>query len=121
MEEKLFGLHADKQWEYENGFHLTSHVTRLAKMLAHYELYKSIVALPGHIIECGVYKGNSFIRFCTFREIIESPYSRKIIGFDAFGKFPEPESADDKKFVEGFEREGGYGIFNGKIAGSIIA
>ena len=79
-------------------------------MLAHYELYKSIVNLPGQIVECGVFKGASFIRFCTFREILESPYSRKILGFDAFGKFPEQENPDDKSFVKKFEGAAGDGI-----------
>lgn len=110
MDKKLFGFDTNKQWDYENGFYLTSQVTRLAKCLAHYELYKSIIGLPGHIVECGVYKGTSLIRFATFREILESPYSRKIIGFDAFGKFPTQDDPNDQKFVERFEREGGLGI-----------
>ena len=105
-----FRFNVEQQWDYENGFYLTSHVTRLGKLLAHYELYKSIVNLPGHIVECGVYKGASLIRFSTFREVLESPYSRKVIGFDAFGKFPEQESADDQRFIERYEGEGGYGI-----------
>ncbi|MCP4548560.1 MAG: dTDP-6-deoxy-L-hexose 3-O-methyltransferase [bacterium] len=110
MSGKLFGFEIDKQWDYENGFYLTSHLSRLPKMLAHYELYKSIVDLPGHVIECGVFKGASFIRFCTFREILESPYSRKIIGFDAFGKFPMQDDSNDQAFVERFEESAGDGI-----------
>jgi macrocin-O-methyltransferase TylF-like protien len=107
---KLFGFDTDSSWDYENGFYLTSHVTRLAKMVAHYELYKSIVGLPGHIVECGVFKGASLVRFATFREILESPYSRKIIGFDAFGKFPKRGDANDRAFIEHFEGEAGDGI-----------
>jgi len=80
MSKKIFSFEVDKQWDYENGFYLTSHLTRLSKMLAHYELYKSIVKLPGHIVECGVFKGASLIRFCTYRKILESPFSRKVIG-----------------------------------------
>lgn len=110
MSKKLFGFEIDKQWDYENGFYLTSHLTRLPKMLAHYESYKSIINLPGHIVECGVFKGASFIRFCTYREILESPYSRKIIGFDAFGKFPEQNNDNDQAFVERFEGLAGDGI-----------
>lgn len=110
MGKTLFGFSTDQQWAYENGFYLTSHITRLAKMLAHYELYKSIVTAPGHIVECGVYKGASLIRFTTFRDILESPYSRKVIGFDAFGKFPEQERAEDQRFIDQFEGEAGYGI-----------
>ena len=107
---KLFGYDIDQQWNYENGFYLTSHPTRLPKMLAHYELYKSVVNLPGHIVECGVFKGASFLRFATFREVLESPFSRKIIGFDAFGKFPEQDDADDQAFIKRFEGEAGEGI-----------
>lgn len=110
MGKKLFGFKTDNEWDYENGFYLTSRVPRIAKLLAHFELYKSIVDLPGHVVECGVYKGASLIRFATFREILESPYSRKIIGFDAFGKFPEPKDANDVEFVERFESDGGPGI-----------
>jgi len=79
-------------------------------MLAHYELYKSIVNLPGHIVECGFLKGASLIRFCTFREILESPHSRKIIGFDAFGKFPKQDYANDQAFVKRFEGDAEDGI-----------
>src|SRR5690606_29955553 len=88
----------------------TSHVTRLAKAMAHYELYKMIVDLPGQVVECGVYKGNSLIRFLTFREILESPFSRKVIGFDAFGQFPEQADQLDSKFAEMFQSDGGNGI-----------
>ncbi|MDD4438165.1 MAG: macrocin O-methyltransferase [Tissierellia bacterium] len=110
MSKKIFGFNIDKQWDYENGFYLSSHITRLSKVLAQYELYKSIMTLPGHIVECGVYKGASLIRFCTFREILESSYSRKIIGFDAFGKFPGADNDVDREFIDKFENEGGDGI-----------
>jgi len=54
MRKSFLGFNVDKQWDYENGFYLTSHITRISKMLAHYELYKSVVNLPGHVVECGV-------------------------------------------------------------------
>ena len=111
MDTSFMGFDPEKCWDYENGFYLTSHVTRLAKMLAQYELYKTIVSLPGHIVECGVYKGASFLRFATFREILESPHSRRIIGFDAFGRFPEGTAdTKDRDFIRSFSAEGGDGI-----------
>ena len=110
MGKKLFGFDVDYAFDYENGFYLTSHVTRLGKMLAHYEIYKRILNIPGHIVECGVFKGTSLIRMATFREIMESPYSRKIIGFDAFGKFPEQQDQEDAKFIRQFERAAGDGM-----------
>ena len=99
-------------WDYENGFYWFSHPTRLNKLLAHYELYKQIVDLPGHIFELGVYKGASLIRFATFRNALENDFSRKIVGFDAFGKFPKEglALAEDLNFIDEFEEEAGDGL-----------
>ncbi len=110
MGEHLFGFNTDDEWDHENGFYLTSHPTRVAKLLAQYELYKSIVNLPGHVVECGVYKGASLIRLAAFRDSIENQYSRKLVGFDTFGVFPKPDNPTDAEFVEGFVDEGGEGI-----------
>ena len=107
---QLFGFDTERQFDYENGFYLTSHVTRLGKLLAHYELYKMITGLSGHVVECGVFKGTSLIRFATFREVLESPFSRKVIGFDAFGAFPSQEDELDSMFVKRFEAAAGHGI-----------
>lgn len=87
-----------KPFEYENNFYLSCDNTRFSKFLAHYELYKMTRDLPGAIVECGVYKGVSFVRFAGFRSLFEIPYSRKLIGFDTFGKFPETKYKDDKKY-----------------------
>jgi hypothetical protein len=63
------------------------------------------------VVECGVFKGASLIRFATYREILESQFSRRIIGFDAFGKFPDNVSmATDKEFIKNFEADAGDGI-----------
>ena len=108
---EIFGFDFRKSWEYENGFYMTSPSSRIAKSIAQYELYKKIVGLPGEVVECGVFKGASLIRFATYREITESQFSRKIIGFDAFGKFPDNVSmVSDKEFIEKFETDGGDGI-----------
>ena len=98
-------------WDFENGFYLTSENNRLSSFICHLELYKKITNLPGDVIEFGVYKGVSLIQFLTFRNYYENPESRKIIGFDIFGKFPdEIKHEEDKKFVTRFENDGGCGI-----------
>lgn len=103
---------ASDVYEAENTFYLRGHPTRLAKLLAHYELYKMIAALPGAVVEMGVYKGASLLRFATFRGILENAFSRPVIGFDAFGAFPRSgvEGAADQAFIERFESTGGNGI-----------
>jgi hypothetical protein len=87
----------EKAFDYENNFYLSCDITRISKILAHYELFKLINEIPGAIVECGVLKGASLSRFTMFREIFSNPFSKKIIGFDTFGKFPETSFEDDKK------------------------
>jgi hypothetical protein len=86
-----------KAFEYENNFYLSCDITRISKILSHYEFYKMIKEVPGEIVECGVFKGASYLRFAMFREIFGNPFSKKIIGFDTFGKFPETSFQDDEK------------------------
>jgi len=112
---KTFGFDSEMCWDYENGFYLTSHPNRIGKLVAHYELYKKIVHLPGEILEFGVFKGASFIRLLTFRELLESTYSRKIIGFDAFGEFPLSGNKDDNKYAKHFENYAGKGISQSEL------
>lgn len=113
------GLNRQNVWDYENGFYWFSQKSRLNKMLAHYELYKQITGLPGHIIEMGVYKAASLVRFATFRDALENDFSRKIIGFDAFGAFPtnKLEVGADLDFIERFEEEGGHGLSEDEVSG----
>jgi len=110
MAESLFGFDTERAFEYENGFYLTSPLSRIGKLLGHYELYKRITTLPGEVVECGVYKGASLLRFLSFRELLESPDSRKLIAFDAFGRFPGAADRDDQAFIQRFEQAGGDGI-----------
>lgn len=91
----------------ENEFYKSSSKDRIYKLLAHYELYKQITNLPGEIIECGVFKGNSLIRLATFRDALETPYSRRVIGFDIFGKFPTTNYEPDKKYLSKFIESAG--------------
>jgi hypothetical protein len=57
----------------------------LIRFIAHYELFKKIVDLPGCVIELGVYRGASFF---TWGNLIETfcPFDRhrKVYGFDSF-------------------------------------
>lgn len=100
-----------KKWDYENGFYLTCETSRIGKFLNHLEIYKKIIDLPGDVLEFGVYKGTSLVRLLSFRDLLECESSRKVIGFDIFGKFPDQLSLEsDKEFVQQFETAGGEGI-----------
>ena len=102
-------------WKYENLFYLTSDKRRILKLIDHYEVYKKIVKIKGDIIECGVFKGASLIRMLTFRDLIEQKSKRKVIGFDAFGKFPQPNKNykndnEDRSFAKKHDKDIGLGI-----------
>ncbi|MEY4109648.1 MAG: hypothetical protein RLZZ46_2 [Bacteroidota bacterium] len=111
-----FTVDISRKWEYENGFYLTCENSRIAKLLSHLEIYKQITELPGDILEFGVYKGTSLVRLLTFRNLLENESSRKVLGFDIFGKFPDNlELESDKKFVQNFENAGGFGISKAEL------
>ncbi|MDA9101232.1 TylF/MycF family methyltransferase [Omnitrophica bacterium] len=97
----------EKAFEYENYYYLSSGITRMRKLIAHYEFYKMAAKIPGDIVECGVFKGASFMRWAKFREIFGQTDERSIIGFDTFGTFPETEFAADQEKRAEFIRKAG--------------
>lgn len=65
--------------------------------LARYELYKTIMNVPGSIVECGVFHGQGLMSFAQFSAIVEPVhYKRKIIGFDTFEGFTDVSGKDTK-------------------------
>jgi hypothetical protein len=103
----LLDYDTKNKFDYENGFYLTSSTSRLGKIITHYEFYKMIKNLPGDIVEFGVFKGASLIKWASFRELFENTYSRKVIGFDIFGKFPETDFTDDMHHRDTFMKDAG--------------
>jgi hypothetical protein len=100
-------------WAAENDWYQQAPVARLAKALAQYEVYRSIVHLPGEVAEFGTFKAVSLIRLATFREVLESAHARRIYGFDSFGPFPEAvgdAAEDDAVFIQRFTDEAGEGL-----------
>lgn len=90
-----------KLYDYETNYHLTLDVSRLAKLVAHYEAYKIAMDVPGSIVECGVFKGTSLMRFAMYRQLLGTYFSSKIIGFDVFSDdYPDTAYEEDKKVRE---------------------
>ena len=76
----------NKQLMYDSevNWHFTMTTERIVKLLIHWEVVNMTKHIPGAIVECGVFKGESLIRFAHFRNIIGSNFSSKVIGFDNF-------------------------------------
>jgi len=105
-----------RSFYYENGFYLTAKASRIAKFLAHYELYKISSSLPGDIVECGVFRGASLMRFIMFQQLFGLRIKKKVIGFDMFGKFPLTSYKPDRVHVLRFICETGGGKSISKTA-----
>lgn len=77
----------------------SSYVPRrfLTRFLAHYELFKLVMDIPGSVVELGVYKGASFF---TWSKLLETfcpcDRSRKVYGFDSFAGLKPDQFVDDK-------------------------
>jgi len=94
-------------FEAENYWMHSSDVSRLAKFIAHWEIYQSLLAIPGDVVEVGVHKGGSLIRWLTYREMTGGRMSRNVTGFDTFGVFPVSEYKADETFRARFLNESG--------------
>ncbi|WP_414156475.1 TylF/MycF/NovP-related O-methyltransferase [Pseudomonas sp. BNK-30] len=80
---------ADAPFVFANRIAVTAALSRI-------ELFKMVQDIPGAIVECGVYKGNSLMLYMQLSMILE-PYAinRSIIGFDTFGGFASIDAEQD--------------------------
>lgn len=102
-------------WDAENAFYQKTNISRIGKLIYQYEIYKLIKDLPGDVLEFGVFKGSSFIRFLTFRSILENNFSRKVYGFDTFREFPSQKRKNDKRLKKDFTLDAGKPISKNKL------
>lgn len=67
-------------------------VTRFAAL---YELFKLTLPVKGSIVECGVFRGASFMTFAQLSAALEpTNLTRRVYGFDSFRGFPAVTSHD---------------------------
>lgn len=95
------------KFEFENYFYWTCDTQRIGKLLAHFELFKMSNKVEGSIVECGVFKGASLIRFAVYRKLFSGPDKKKLIAFDTFSKFPESHIEKEIEMRADFVKECG--------------
>jgi hypothetical protein len=79
------------------------------RFLAHYELFKMCVDLPGSIVELGVARGASFFSFHKFLEIFcPTDTTKKVYGFDSFEGLTDFCEKDGRISEEHDKRVGGW-------------
>ena len=102
-----------KTWEYENNFLLSCQNSRIAKMLAYYELYKIASKIKGDFVLGGIFRGISTVEFSTFINLFENSSKQKLIVFDEFKKFPK--NNNDLKSLTVIKQMGEKGITKSQL------
>lgn len=111
--EQMYGIHSEKDKNFWNKLdkiqtafphsdlhkftHWPVYTKRIlmTRYLAHYELFKMSMGLPGSIVELGVSRGVSFFSFHKFLEIFcATDTSKKVYGFDSFEGLSDFSSED---------------------------
>jgi hypothetical protein len=82
----------------------------MKRFLAHYELFRHTIELPGDIVELGVYRGTTLVQWANFLECRSiGDRTKRVIGFDSFAGFnslsPEDGVEDQRagKIAGGFD------------------
>lgn len=107
--EKLFAQTGLSTFEMFRNFPVFTPRYNIARFLAHYELFKKIVNVPGVIIDLGVYRGASTFTWAKLCEIFCPTDVRKVVfGFDTFEGFPSLGTEDGPEDLRNDVRKGGY-------------
>lgn len=73
----------------------------LSTFLLKVELFKRIVSIHGHVIECGVHSGGGLMTWAQLSSIFEPiNHTRRIYGFDTFEGFPSIHEKDTNNASE---------------------
>ncbi len=82
-----------------------AHVTRFVAL---YELFKRVLSIKGSVVECGVFRGFSFMTWAKLSAALEpNNLTRRIYGFDSFAGFPSVSAQDSP---------GSTGVSSGDLA-----
>jgi hypothetical protein len=81
----------------------------LTRFLAHYELFKHIIDLPGCVVEIGVGRGSSFFTWSRLMEIFcPNDRQRRVYGFDWFEGLKNFTGQDGRQTESSHYVEGGW-------------
>jgi hypothetical protein len=90
-------------------FQIYSRRTFIKRFLAHYELFRQVVDLPGDIVELGVYRGTTLMTWANFLEIRNmGDRQKQIFGFDNFKGFTEIDEKDGATSSNVEKEQGGF-------------
>jgi hypothetical protein len=107
--ERIFQTTGLSTFEMFRNFPVFTPRFNLARFLAHYEIFKKIVTVPGVIVDLGVFRGASTFTWAKLCEIFCPTDIRKVVyAFDTFEGFPRLSAEDGKENLQQDVRQGGY-------------
>lgn len=130
---QMYGVHSEKDrqfWEaferistkyphsqlhYQTHWPVYSKRILFTRFLAHFELFKMTLDLPGSIVELGVSRGVSFFSFHKFLEIfLPMDTSKRVYGFDSFEGLSDFSEKDGRSSndAQNDKRVGGWSSEN---------
>ncbi len=81
----------------------------LKRFIAHYELFRHTIEIPGDIVELGVYRGLSLMTWANLLEVRNmGDRAKQVIGFDNWKGFNKLHEKDGKEDARVNKIEGGY-------------
>jgi hypothetical protein len=95
--------------EVLKNFAIYSRRTTLKRFLAHYELFRQVVNLPGDIVELGVFRGASLMTWANLLELRNmGDRQKQVFGFDNFSGFKSLHPKDGKEDARVSKVGGGF-------------
>lgn len=97
LREKISNTFVDHDfYEIVDQFPLFAGLHTIGNKLFTYELIKSTLDIPGHIVEFGCWKGSNLVYMAKLLELMAPHSSKKVFGFDNFTGLPKPTEVDGK-------------------------
>jgi hypothetical protein len=97
--EEHFERHGVTKREICRNFQIYTRRVFLKRFIAHYELFRRTIDLPGDVVELGVYRGASLMSWANFLEVRNvGDRAKQVIGFDnwkGFTEFAPQDGAED--------------------------
>jgi hypothetical protein len=104
-----FAAHEVTKREICRNFQIYTRRVFLKRFLAHYELFRMTIDLPGDIVELGVYRGASLMSWANFLEVRNmGDRAKQVIGFDNWQGFTAFAPQDGKEDARVNKVLGGY-------------
>ena len=95
--------------EVAKNFAIYSRRTTLKRFLAHYELFRQVVDLPGDVVELGVFRGSSLMTWANLLELRNmGDRQKQVFGFDNFSGFKSLHVKDGKADARVNKVDGGF-------------